>query len=135
MLFAGEDHRRVAAGEIRLAFRRWERQRVYAGRSYRTPSGRLLVDEVCQVGLDAIGDDDARLAGRDDTDARRAGLRGDPAWPVFRIAFHLDQSADPRDELAGQRQLSPTQLAEVDARLAGSTRRVDMVPGPAPYSA
>lgn len=71
MRFAGADHRGVAAGEITVAFRRWARPRVVAGRVYRTAAGRLLVADVREVRPADVTDADPRaeLAADDDLDA------------------------------------------------------------------
>ena len=44
MLFRPVDLRRIADGEITLAFRRWERPRVNPGSRQRTPVGVLAFD-------------------------------------------------------------------------------------------
>jgi len=118
VLFTAEDRRRVAGGEITLAFRRWARARVVAGRVYRTNAGRLLVDSVQEVQIDDIRDADARDAGRADADEARRSLRGEMGDPDFRIAFHHETRPDPRAELAADDRLGFAQMQGVLGRLA-----------------
>lgn len=108
----------MQAGQSTLAFRRWRAVRVYAGRTYRTNVGRLVVDKVEPTEAAAITDGDARRSGKADADAVRAALRGDPDWPVFRIAFHLAEDPDPREELAARADPTDHELTALDARLA-----------------
>ena len=117
MMFSVVERRLVEAGRINAIFRRWERARVIPGRSYRTNAGRLIVDGVQVVSPAGISDAEAQVVGRESADQLRAEFRGEPEWPVFRIEFHLDESADARAELAAS---SPdtTDLADIATRLA-----------------
>jgi hypothetical protein len=84
---------------------------------YRTNAGRLEVDEVTVISEAGIDDDDARRAGRASADAARAALRGDPADPLFRIAFHRAAGPDLRAELAASAGLSPQEREAIARRL------------------
>ena len=117
MRFAGKDFRAVANGEITVAFRRWERPRVVAGRDYRTNAGRVRVDAVDRVAPSRITDKDARAAGRANADAVRADDRGDASYPLYRIRFHLATDPDARELLAADDDLDPDDLAEIRRRL------------------
>ena len=44
-------------------------------------------------------------------------MRGDPASPVYRIAFHVVSEPDPRAELAVNDALSDEDVAEITKRL------------------
>lgn len=118
MRFAGEDYRRVAAGEITVAFRRWRTPRVFAGRVYRTNAGRVYVDSVDRIAPSAIKSADARAAGRASVAAVRADDRGDPSHPLWRIRFHLATDPDQRELLASNDSLTADDLAEIATRLA-----------------
>ena len=118
MLFPGEDMAGVAAGRITVAFRRWARPRVLAGRVYRTNAGRLLVESIEPVDPAAITTDDARAAGRPDPEAARRALRGAEGDPVFRIEFRPAPGPDPRADLAADDRLDAAALDDVVARLA-----------------
>ena len=117
MRFAGDDLAAVAEGRITVAFRRWDRARVLAGRVYRTNAGRLLVDSIEVVDPAAIADQDARAAGLPDAGAARRGLRGQVGDPVFRIEFRLAPGPDPRAELAADDRPDEAALADVVTRL------------------
>jgi len=108
----------VLSGQIALVHRRWRIPRVFAGRTYRTNVGRLVIDDVQELPSAAITDVDAVRAGKADADAVRAALRGEPEWSVFRIAFHLAEDPDPREELADRGDPDPVELADLHARLA-----------------
>jgi hypothetical protein len=118
VLFPGDDMAGVAEGRITLAFRRWARPRVVAGRVYRTNAGRLLVESIEPVDPDAITLADARAAGRPDPDAARRALRGADGDPVFRIVFRPAPGPDPRADLAADDRLDAAALDDVAARLA-----------------
>ena len=53
----------VRDGSVTLAFRRWAKQDVEPGRRFTTAAGMVRVDEVTVVDVDAITDEEARLAG------------------------------------------------------------------------
>ena len=113
MRFAGRDRIGVANGEITVAFRRWERPRVVAGRVYRTNGGRLLVDAVDRIAPSKVTDRDARAAGRANAAAVRDDDRGDTANPLYRVRFHLVTDPDDRELLAADDDLGPDDLAEI----------------------
>jgi hypothetical protein len=117
MRFAGKDFRAVANGEISVAFRRWERPRVVAGRDYRTNAGRLRIDAVDRIAPSRVTNADARAAGRPNAAAIRDDDRGDPSWPLYRIRFHLITEPDARELLAADDDLGPDDLAEIRHRL------------------
>jgi hypothetical protein len=107
----------LADGSITLTFRRWERPRVLAGRSYRSPAGILDVSAVDVVDPAAVTDAEAEAAGFPDAEALRADLPGDPAHPTFRIAFSLSSAPDPRAALAADDALDGDDLADITRRL------------------
>ncbi len=117
MRFAGDDLAAAADGRITVAFRRWARPRVLAGRVYRTNAGRLWVESIAVVDPAAITDDDARSAGKPDAEAVRGSLRGEAVDPVFRIAFSRATDPDPRELLAADDRLDSDALADVVGRL------------------
>ena len=107
----------IARGEVTVLFRRWRRCQVVAGRTYRTAAGRLEVTSVAEVDPDRITKADARRNGEADADAVRAGLRGDPAHPTYRIGVRAAEGPDPRSVLAHDDDLSDDDVAEIDLRL------------------
>ena len=61
MLFALRFAEPIARGEVDLTFRRWKRAQVRPGRPYRTPVGRLQVDEVDVVSQRQVGEKSNRM--------------------------------------------------------------------------
>ena len=91
--------RSIKAGEIDLAFRRWERPRVVAGTRMRTGVGLVEVTSVDRVPVRSITAADARRAGAPSLVALRQGLdRVHPERPVYRIGLRY-AGADPRHAL------------------------------------
>ena len=97
MLFRPRDLDRIAAGEITLAFRRWEAPRVKPGSRQRTAVGVIAFDAVEVV--EEITQDDARAAGFDSPAAVEQAMRKTGA--IHRVALHY-AGPDPRVELREQ---------------------------------
>jgi hypothetical protein len=91
MLFRPADLQRIAAGEITLAFRRWERPRVKPGSTQRTPIGVIAFDSVEVV--ETISAEEARAAGFETPEQVEAAMP--PRGPIHRVSLHL-QGPDPR---------------------------------------
>jgi hypothetical protein len=108
----------IADGTITVAFRRWRRPQVVAGRRYRTGTGIVEMSAVDVMTIADITDADARQAGYPDPDALLADLLGPADVPLYRLRFHRVDEPDPRAVLAADDQLD-------DAALAAITRRLD----------
>ncbi len=80
------------------------------GRRYRTGTGLVEVESV-----DAA---QAREAGYASAGELLAGLRGDPALPVYRIRLRRIDGPDPREELARAASLTEADVATITAGLA-----------------
>ena len=119
MLFALRFAEPVARGEVDLTFRRWRRAQVRPGRPYRTPIGRLQVDEVDVVAPGDLGPADARRAGFASVEAllAEADKHAGADAELYRIRFHRLDEPDPRSELAA--------TVPDDADLAAVVRRLD----------
>ena len=99
MLFEKRFHDGLRDGGVTITFRTWSSPRAKVGGRYRTPAGTLVVDDLRQVPLTAIGDDDAVRAGFLDEASlveyiakkARGGL--DERSSVYRVAFHVTQDA------------------------------------------
>lgn len=117
MLFESRFWPGIADGSITLAFRRWRRLQVVAGRPYRTPAGIIDVVAVTSVDPASIGHSDALAAGYPGATALRADLRGPDDLPTYRIEFRPAAGPDPRAELAADDDLSDSDVAEIDRRL------------------
>jgi len=109
----------IRAGEITLAFRRWDRPRARAGGRQRTVVGELAIDSVTPVERSAITAADAARAGHDSVDELLCELdaRGDAQ--IWRIELHW-AGEDPRRGLREQADLSDAEVVDLSARLARS---------------
>lgn len=90
--------RAIRAGDVDLAFRRWDRPRVKVGTRMRTGVGLVEVTSVDQVSLSTLRADDARRAGASSVAALRQALAHRTDRPVFRVGLAY-AGADPRDQL------------------------------------
>jgi hypothetical protein len=107
----------LADGTIRLAFRRWKRAQVVAGRLYRSPIGLIAVDSVATVS-EAISAEDARAAGYPSVDDLMQDLKGPADTRLFRLQLRRSLDADPRTALAAEAQLNDADVRELQRRLA-----------------
>ena len=117
MLFGKRFWAGIEDGSVTVAFRRWRRVHVVAGRPYRTAGGIIDVVSVAVVDSASITDADAGRAGYADAAALRADLRGPDELPVYRIDFRRSGRPDPRAELAADGALDEAEVAEIDRRL------------------
>jgi hypothetical protein len=117
MLFRKRFWAGIEDGSVTLAFRRWERSRVVAGRRRRTPVGIVEVLAVDEVDPAAITPDEAARAGYASAGEVRRALGEEDSRPVFRIEFRRVPGPDPRAELAADADLDAEAVAEIDARL------------------
>jgi hypothetical protein len=106
----------VADGSVTLAFRRWRKQDVKAGSTFRTSAGVVRVDSVTVVDPAAITDTDAVAAGHQDAEAVRRALAGEIAWSTYRVELSW-AGEDPRIALRAAADLSAEDVAAIDARL------------------
>jgi hypothetical protein len=106
----------IRAGEITLAFRRWDRPRARAGGRQRTLVGELAIDSVTPVARADITPADAARAGHSSVDELLAELdaRGDAQ--IWRIELHW-AGEDPRRVLREQADLDAAEVALLRARL------------------
>jgi hypothetical protein len=121
--------RRIEAGEVTVAFRRWRRPTVRAGGTLRTRIGVLAIESVEVLEESAVSDADARRAGfgnRAELLERCAGRAGH----LYRIGLHL-AGPDPRVELRELADIGPAERTEIDARLA----RLDAASRRGPWTA
>lgn len=88
----------IRAGEIDLAFRRWDRARVKVGSRLRTAVGVLEVTSVEPVSLASLRADDARRCGAASLASLKAALSVRPDGRVFRVGLKY-AGPDPRESL------------------------------------
>jgi hypothetical protein len=110
----------IRAGEITLAFRRWDRPRARTGGRQRTVIGELAIDSVEPVARRSITAADARRAGHASLKELLGELdaRGDAQ--IWRIELHW-AGEDPRRSLRERADLSDGEVDQLRARL----RRLD----------
>jgi hypothetical protein len=107
--------RAIRAGDIDLAFRRWERPRVVVGTRMRTGVGLVEVTSVDEVDVDDLTEDDARRAGSPSLNSLLEALQQKSDRPAWRVGLkHAGE--DPRALL---RDTVPdrAEVAEIVARL------------------
>jgi biotin operon repressor len=105
-------------GSIVLAFRRWKRCQVVAGRRYRTGIDLVEVEAVDVVTPADIDAAQAAEAGYATVGELLQNLRGDADLPLYRIWFRRVDEPDPRDVLAATAAMSGDELDRLTARLA-----------------
>ncbi|WP_341923940.1 hypothetical protein [Nocardioides psychrotolerans] len=106
----------VKDGSVTLAFRRWKRQDVKPGTTFRTVAGVVLVGAVDVVDADAITDAEAVLAGYPDADRLRSRLARDETLATYRVVLSW-VGEDPRIALREDDRLTDEDVAAIDARL------------------
>jgi hypothetical protein len=123
MLFEPRLRRGLRDGTITLAFRRWQRPQVTAGRRYRLggDAGLILVTAIDAVAESEISAAEARAAGYASPDALRADLRGPRTPTTYRVRFGDVSLDDPRASLSQQ-------IADAED-LAALAARVARIPG------
>ena len=120
MLFERRLRDGLANGSITVAFRRWKRPQVVAGRHYRSGGDGPLVEAVHVDVIDpgAIRSADARAAGFASRQELLDELRGDAEAALYRVVFRVVDGPDPRTALAAAAGLAPGDVEALDARLA-----------------
>jgi hypothetical protein len=88
----------IRAGDVDLAFRRWDRPRVVVGTRLRTRVGLLEVTSVDRVAVSRITAEEARRAGAGSLADLRRMLEPKADRPVWRVGLRHG-GADPREEL------------------------------------
>lgn len=113
MLIRPVELERIRAGEIDLAFRRWERPRVRVGTRMRTAIGLVEVTSLDRVR--SVTAADAARAGASRAELMRLMAAREPA-PIWRIGLRY-AGADPRIALRESAELSASDRAAVLDRL------------------
>jgi hypothetical protein len=88
----------IKAGDVDLAFRRWDRPRVIVGTRLRTRVGLLEVTSVDKVAPSRITAEEARRAGASSVAELRRMLEAKADRPVWRVGLR-HAGADPREQL------------------------------------
>jgi DNA-binding MarR family transcriptional regulator len=98
MLIRPDELAGIRAGEIDLAFRRWDRPRLKVGTRMRTGIGLVEVTSVDAVPQRALTAEQARRAGAPSLAALRQALAARPDRPIYRVGLRY-AGADPRAAL------------------------------------
>jgi hypothetical protein len=106
----------IRAGDVDLAFRRWERPRVLQGSRMRTAVGVLEVGRVQVVERETLGDGDARRAGFASRDDMFAVLDRRGRGQIHRVEIRY-AGPDPRVELRERANPDAAELDEVKRAL------------------
>ncbi|WP_285187773.1 ASCH domain-containing protein [Rhodococcus sp. MEB041] len=114
----------IAAGTIRVQYRRWAKRRVKAGTWIHTPAGVVVVDSISECDPESLTDDDARAAGEPSISALRKGFRGADGDPVWRVEVSFG-GEDPRVGLRADDDLSDDDVAMVTTKLDRMDERAD----------
>lgn len=120
----------IAAGRVRVAYRRWDRPRAAVGGRQRTRVGVLAIERVEPVDDADLTDADARAAGLTDRAALLRVLDPRPGRRTYRIEFRL-AGEDPRIALREDPALSAADVAALRRRLA----RLDAASTHGPWTA
>lgn len=115
MLFKPAQLAAIKAGQINLAFRRWQRPTVKSGGQLNTSVGLLAIDRVQQIERGDISPRDARRAGYESLDTLLAELDR-RAGSLYRIELRY-VGADPRLALREKRALAADELQTILSRL------------------
>jgi hypothetical protein len=128
MLLNQETLRRIEAGAITLAFRRWKRPTVKTGGTLLTSIGQLAIEAVDVVRLEDITGPEATAAGFANLESLRTQLAARVGGDVYRVHLRL-AGPDPRIAL---REKIPDS-SELDA-LAGRLERLDRRAASGPWT-
>ncbi|QDT52478.1 hypothetical protein Pan44_04900 [Caulifigura coniformis] len=107
---------RIAAGEISIAFRCWNKPTVKTGGTLKTAVGVLAIEAVEPIEMAEITDADARRAGHADRETAIRKLCLDRAGQLYRIRLRL-AGPDPRIALRESVELSVDDCEELATRL------------------
>ena len=105
----------IKAGDVDLAFRRWDRPRVVVGTRLRTRVGLLEVTSVDKVAASRITAQEARRAGATSVTQLRQMLAAKADKPVWRVGLR-HAGADPREQLRASVP-EPAEVATIVERL------------------
>ncbi len=106
---------RIKAGDVTLAFRRWQRPTVKDNGTLKTAIGLLSIQRIEKIALRSITDSDARDAGYTDLESLLKELRSREGQ-VYRIELAYSGD-DPRTALREDTNLSADDLDDIVSRL------------------
>ena len=124
MLFERRLREGIRDGTITMAFRRWRRRQVVAGRRYRTGDGLVEVEAIDLVEPVSIREPDALAAGYSTLGELLRDLRDSGEWPIYRLRLRRVDEADPRQLLADNDRLTSSDVQDIDRALDRLDRAV-----------
>lgn len=101
MMIRPDELKAIKAGEVDLAFRRWDRPRVKVGTRMRTSVGVLEVTEVERVSASKITGQDAKRAGARNLKSLKEALDRRTEVPIFKVTLRY-AGEDPRKLLRNE---------------------------------
>jgi DNA-binding transcriptional ArsR family regulator len=116
MILTNRIARGIAAGTVTAAYRRWETLRVFPGSTMRTVAGVVRVESIEPVDLELVDAAAAQDAGYRTREELVATLSGEETTPLWRISLTW-VGPDPRDVLAEDAALSPSDIDAIDTLL------------------
>ncbi len=122
MLLKLDTLRKIEAGEVDLAFRRWRSARVRAGTRMRTAVGLIEVVSVSPVAMARITAGEARRAGHSSRGELLELLRARPGGRVHRVELR-HAGKDPRIALRARDKLAAGEARALEERLERMDRR------------
>jgi hypothetical protein len=114
MLIRPADLAKIRAGEIDLAFRRWDRPRVRVGTKMRTSVGLIEVTDVRRVATITVAD--AKRAGAQSRAELLRLMAAKEPHPIWRVELRF-AGADPRIALRSKDDLDADERTALIARL------------------
>lgn len=118
----------IKAGDVDLAFRRWDRPRVLVGTRLRTRVGLIEVTSVEQVAASRITATEAKRAGAGSVTELRRMLEAKADRPIWRVGLR-HAGADPRETLR-----ATTPDADEVAAIRGRLDRFDAASSIGPWT-
>lgn len=129
MLIRPAELESIRAGQIDLAFRRWDRPRLRLGTRMRTAIGLVEVTSVDEVAIEEITDAEAARAGATSRQELLVRLTTHADRSVYRVGLRF-AGADPRVALREQADLSEHDYEE----LVGALDRLDRASRHGPWT-
>jgi hypothetical protein len=117
----------IAAGQVSVVFRRWQRAGVKADTQQRTRIGVVVLDSVDILEERDLTDTDARSAGHSDLTSLLKALSRYGDGDIHRIRLHL-AGPDPRIALRERADLTADEVTEIRIRLSQLDKRSSFGP-------
>lgn len=124
MLFSAATLDGLVAGRVDVTYRRWTEVRPKVGSTVTTRAGMVEITSITRVEEARLTDADARSAGFDSLAALLTWTARKGTGDLYRVGIEL-AGPDPRVALRAAAELSPEDVALLDARLDRMDRAAD----------